>query len=66
MLWQMEEKFSRLSRCGLIDLILMDVKMPEMDGITATREIRKRWPEKGPKIVAITAYALEGDQGEMS
>lgn len=44
------------------DLILMDVKMPEMDGITVTREIRKRWPENGPKIVAVTAYALEGDR----
>jgi CheY-like chemotaxis protein len=44
------------------DLIFMDVKMPEMDGITATREIRRRWPEKKPKIVAITAYALPGDR----
>jgi PAS domain S-box-containing protein len=44
------------------DLILMDVRMPEMDGITATKVIRKLWPEKGPKIVAITAYALEGDR----
>jgi len=44
------------------DLIFMDVKMPEMDGIAATREIRRRWPEKGPKIVAITAYALPGDR----
>ena len=44
------------------DLILMDVRMPEMDGITATRVIRKLQPKKGPKIVAITAYALEGDQ----
>jgi PAS domain S-box-containing protein len=44
------------------DLILMDVKMPKMDGITATQVIRKLQPEKGPKIVAITAYALEGDR----
>jgi CheY-like chemotaxis protein len=40
------------------DLIFMDVKMPEMDGITATKVIRKVWPETGPKIIAITAYAL--------
>ena len=44
------------------DLILMDVKMPEMDGITATKVIRKLRPENGPTIVAITAYALEGDR----
>jgi CheY-like chemotaxis protein len=37
----------------------MDVKMPEMDGITATKVIRKMRPDKGPKIIAITAYALE-------
>jgi CheY-like chemotaxis protein len=44
------------------DLILMDVRMPEMDGITASREICKRWPNTCPKIVAITAYALAGDK----
>lgn len=44
------------------DLIFMDLKMPLMDGIEATREIRRRWPGQGPKIVAITAYALEGDR----
>jgi CheY-like chemotaxis protein/nitrogen-specific signal transduction histidine kinase len=44
------------------DLVFMDVRMPEMDGITATRMIRKLQPEKGPRIVAITAYALDGDR----
>ncbi len=43
------------------DLIFMDLKMPLMDGIEATREIRRRWPKQGPKIIAITAYALKGD-----
>ena len=40
------------------DLILMDVRMPEMDGITTTQVIRKLQPKTGPKIVAIIAYAL--------
>ncbi len=44
------------------DVVLMDVKMPVMDGLEATRIIRQRWPDNGPKIIAITAYALEGDQ----
>ncbi len=44
------------------DLILMDVKMPEMDGIAATKVIRKLGMKNQPKIVAVTAYALEGDR----
>jgi len=44
------------------DIVLMDVRMPEMDGHEATRIIRQRWPVGGPKVIAITAYALEGDQ----
>jgi PAS domain S-box-containing protein len=44
------------------DLIFMDIRMPEMDGITAAKEIRKLWPEKGPRVVAITAFAMDGDR----
>ena len=45
------------------DLLLMDVRMPEMDGLQATREICQRWPAgQRPRIVAMTANALNGDR----
>jgi len=43
------------------DIVLMDVRMPEIGGLEATKIIRQRWPENGPKVIAITAHALEGD-----
>jgi len=43
------------------DVILMDIQMPEMNGFEAARKIREMWPN-GPKIIAITAYALDGDR----
>ncbi len=45
------------------DVVLMDVEMPEMDGLTATEYIRRsRDQNERPWIIAVTAYSMEGDR----
>jgi signal transduction histidine kinase/ActR/RegA family two-component response regulator/tetratricopeptide (TPR) repeat protein len=47
------------------DVVLMDVQMPEMDGLEASRQITaKHPPGKRPRIVAMTANAMQGDREE--
>ncbi len=57
------EALARLARQPF-DLVLMDVQMPEMDGLTATRQVRNRESSTGAHIpiIAMTAQAMKGDR----
>lgn len=58
-----QEAFAKLS-ANKYDLILMDISMPGMDGLEATRYIRKHFPEphRSIPIIAMTASALSGEK----
>jgi len=44
------------------DLILMDLQLPRMDGLTLTRQIKADTARQGICIIALTAYAMKGDE----
>ncbi|MCP4155539.1 MAG: response regulator [bacterium] len=51
-----------LEKYNDFDLVLMDIQMPDMDGITATKKIRTREKWNNLPIIALTAHALKGDK----
>jgi PAS domain S-box-containing protein len=56
-----EEVLDALAR-ERYDVVLMDVEMPVMDGLEASRRINQQWPAERPRIIAMTANAMQGDR----
>jgi CheY-like chemotaxis protein len=55
-----EEAIKAMEKNKYIDLILMDLKMPVMDGFVATQKIRELFPDV--PIIALTGYSLKNDK----
>lgn len=51
-----------LARRHLPDLILMDIQLPEMDGLEVTRRLKDGEDTRGIGVLALTAHAMRGDQ----
>jgi two-component system cell cycle response regulator DivK len=47
------------------DLILMDVQLPGMDGLAATRELKQHPQTRAIPVIALTAFAMKGDEQKM-
>ncbi len=50
------------SKNQAFDVILMDIQMPEMDGIETTQKLKEKFGDKLPKVVAMTAYSMQQDR----
>jgi two-component system cell cycle response regulator DivK len=59
--WDGEEGV-KLAKDQKPDLILMDIQMPVMDGITAIKILKEDPDTKGIPVIALTSYAMKGDR----
>lgn len=55
----------RLAKSEMPDLILMDIQLPGMDGLEATRRLKDDPATQTIKVVALTAFAMKGDEERM-
>ncbi len=47
---------------GSYDLVFMDIQMPHQNGVEASQEIKSKMGDRAPKIIALTANTMEGDE----
>ncbi|MFN3590448.1 MAG: response regulator, partial [Spirosomataceae bacterium] len=57
-----QQAIQKVGQEPMFDLILMDIQMPEMDGIETTQRLREIHGKKLPTVVAMTAYSMQHDR----